>query len=346
MALLWFQGFDYLPTGSLASGIAGSMGMNTGLSGGGGVYLMTPGRFGYGNYCQGSISQVVASHVAHGFLGFASTVTPNVYNPQLQFIDGVTGIIHCYLEFCPYGVIKLWGKGNAVNQGFQVLGVTDVDAYFAGPWNYYEVEAVIAASNNGSMTVRCNTTPILSFSSITTQSPASSNSFFTVFNFLNQWVLDDMYLCDATGSAPLNTYLGNVRCQALLPGGSGASTQWSPSNTADANWQCAANTKMDDSLYVYSPTTGAEDNYAVKPLINTPLVVAVQTRLAARQDDATQRTLEAVLISNGTEVTGAPVNLSQSYAVQSDMFVTDPATGLSWLYPAVNLLKVGQRITA
>jgi hypothetical protein len=172
-----------------------------------------------------------------------------------------------------------------------------------------------------------------------------SNPWFNVLLFQYAWMLDDFYICDDTGGA-LNSYLGNIRCQALIPNGPGALAQFTSSTGGTPNWQAASNQNADDTAYVYSATVGQEDNYAVTPLVNTPNVLAVQSRVAAKQDDATQRFLESVLVSAGTEVNGASVALRQTdYAFQNDIFVTDPATGVGWLYPAVNSAKIGMKVS-
>ena len=41
--------------------------------------------------------------------------------------------------------------------------------------------------------------------------------------------IDDLYICDGTGSAPHNTFLGDCRVDTLLPTADGTAQQWTPS---------------------------------------------------------------------------------------------------------------------
>ena len=69
--------------------------------------------------------------------------------------------------------------------------------------------------------------------------------------------------------------------------------------------------------------------------------MAVQSIIVARQDDSGQRQVKSVIQSGSTQATGAVVNTNATYAGHTDIFTTDPNTGSSWTYGAVNALQVG-----
>jgi len=98
---------------------------------------------------------------------------------------------------------------------------------------------------------------------------------------------------------------------------------------------------MDDSSYVSCATPRDLDLYTLTPVANAPQILAVQSIVVARQDDSGQRQIESVIQSGAVRSTGAVVNTSGSYAGHTDIFATDPNTGGSWTYQAVNALQVG-----
>ena len=189
----------------------------------------------------------------------------------------------------------------------------------------------------------------LTLTSIKTQ--ASGNAWFTTVTLGTSQNLsgtpstfDDMYLCDNSGGAPFNSFLGDVRVQFLPPAGAGALTQFTPSNGSLANWQCAENTNVDDTLYVSSVASGNEDDYSLAPNANTSTILAVRVRTAARMDSGTQRYLTPTLTSGATKSTGTAVAMAtaQIYTWQvGPNFLTNPNTGVSWTYSQVNAITVG-----
>lgn len=86
------------------------------------------------------------------------------------------------------------------------------------------------------------------------------------------------------------------------------------------------------------------DLYTLSPVANSPLILAVQSIVVARQDDSGQRQIKSVIKSGTAQATGAVVNTNGSYAGHSDIFVSDPNTGSSWTYGAVNALQVGAEL--
>ena len=192
-----------------------------------------------------------------------------------------------------------------------------------------------------SPTVRVNETVVLSMVSANTSYRGSTGVDQLGFNY--NVVVDDFYICDNTG-ASLNNFLGNTRVPAQLPNGAGASTQWTPTGSASFNWQLASNPYMDDSSYVSCGTPGDIDLYTLSPVANSPLVMAVQSIVVARQDDSGQRQIKSVIQSGSAQADGAVVNTSGSYAGHTDIFISDPNTSSSWTYGAVNALQVGAEL--
>ena len=358
MALIWYEGFDELPSGNAMSGpllgLLSSLGV-TALDLGaisGTANIVAPGRFGAncmqmisGNSSSPQIAMLMPSNMASGFVGFA--LNRSSWNgAQTVTLQDITGnAAQCSIQFGANGVISAYdGGGN-------LLGQSAALAYAASTWNYVEIGATIApGASGGALAVRVNTVPKLTLTNVATQKTA--NAWFNQLIFTEAPssyttdLIDDMYLCDATGAAPYNSYLGNARVQFLKPGAPGASTQFTPSNTAEANWQNAGNANVDDTLYVYAATADDEDDYTVAPMASQPTIWAARVKVAARQDDATQRFIEPCLISAGTEVRDAAVALTQTYTwVAGAIHTVDPHTGSAWTYTAINAAQVGVNLS-
>ena len=318
MALIKCAGFDYLTPLAPASVLA-SLGFTNA------TILPGQGRAGGGAAKLGQIN--LPARLGTFYCGFA---IGNPSGVEIDFNDSVKGQ-NFRLNFSTAGVVTCTPWGSAA------VSSTPMAVIPGAVWQYIEVYGLISAGN-GAVTVRVNETVVLAVVSAGTSNNASTG--IDQLSFSNNAVVDDFYVCDNTGTS-LNTFLGNTRVPAQVPGGAGASTQWAPTGSASANWQLASNPYMDDSSYVSCATAGDIDLYTLSPVANAPQVLAVQTVLVARQDDSGQRQVQSVIQSGAARATGAVVDTSGSYAGHTDIFATDPNTGGSWTYQSVNALQVG-----
>ncbi len=320
MSLIKIAGFDWLTPLAPASVLA-SLGFTNA------TILPGQGRAGGGAARLGQIN--LPARLDTFTCGFALA---NPSGIEVDFNDSVKGT-DFRLNFSTAGAVTCtpWGSAAASSAPMAVIP--------GAVWQYIEVFGVISAGN-GAVTVRVNEQVVLTVVSAGTANNGSTGVDQISFNTA---VVDDFYICDNTGTA-LNTFLGNTRVPAQVPDGAGASTQWTPTGSASANWQLASNPYMDDSSYVSCATAGDIDLYTLSPVANAPQVLAVQTVLVARQDDSGQRQVQSVIQSGTAKATGAVVSTSGSYAGHADIFATDPNTGGSWSYQAANALQVGAEL--
>jgi hypothetical protein len=340
--LIWFDGFDYLNgNGNASAALLDTLGWwnNSGMA------PQTGGRFG-GN-CLGQIgnpvnwhgvTQVLKASYAAGYLGQALYAG---IGAQFSFFDVAGNNDQVVISFQNYGVVQAT-LGDGTTQS------SAPNSWFPAIWQYVEAYCSVGAGTAGSLIVKINGATVLNLPAIATQKTA--NASFGGFRWYEPgsttMQIDDVYFCDPTGAAPYNSFLGNVRVQALLPAGAGSSTQWTPSGS-EPNWQSATNTNVDDTLYVTDGTAGQEDLYAVAASIGAVAVLGVQARAAYRQDDATQRSAQTILMSGSSAAATTAVPCSQSYAMQTDgPWTTDPATGSGWLPAAVNAVQIGPKVAA
>jgi hypothetical protein len=321
MALIKCAGFDYLTPLAPASALA-SLGFTNA------TMLPGQGRAGGGAAKLGDIN--LPARLGTFYCGFALA---NPSGVTVYFNDSTQGT-NFSLAFSTAGAITCTpASGNAVYSPPMAVIPGAV-------WQYIEVYGVIA-NTGGAVTVRVNENVVLSMVSADTCYRSSTGVDQLQFDY--NVVVDDFYICDNSG-ASLNNFLGNTRVPAQFANGAGASTEWTPTGSASFNWQLASNPYMDDSSYVSCGTPGDIDLYTLSPVANSPLVMAVQSIVVARQDDSGQRQIKSVIQSGSAQATGAVVNTSGSYAGHCDIFVSDPNTGSSWTYGAVNALQVGAEL--
>ncbi|MDE3037015.1 MAG: hypothetical protein KGJ21_00960 [Pseudomonadota bacterium] len=321
MALIKCAGFDYLTPLAPASALA-SLGFTNA------TMLPGQGRAGGGAAKLGQIN--LPARLGTFYCGFA---LGNPSGVTINFNDSTEGT-NFSLSFSSAGAITCTPASGAAVSSPPMAVIP------GAVWQYIEVYGVIAATG-GAVTVRVNETVVLSVVSADTSYRGSTGVDQISFSY--NVVVDDFYICDNSG-ASLNNFLGNTRVPAQFPNGTGASTEWTPTGSASFNWQLASNPYMDDSSYVSCATPGDIDLYTLSPVANSPLILAVQSIVVARQDDSGQRQIKSVIQSGSAQATGAVVNTSGSYAGHTDIFTADPNTGSSWTYGAVNALQVGAEL--
>lgn len=155
---------------------------------------------------------------------------------------------------------------------------------------------------------------------------------------------DDLYVVDTTGSAPQNTFLGDVRVETRWASGAGSHAQWTP-NTG-ANYAATdETTPNDDTDYVSDSTVGDYDTYAWQDLPSGLTVFAVQINLWARKDDANARQICPVIRQGGVDYDGTSVPLGSSYGFITQMYTLDPL-GATWTVTNFNADEFGVKDAA
>lgn len=160
---------------------------------------------------------------------------------------------------------------------------------------------------------------------------------------------DDLYLCDGTGPAPYNTFLGDCRVETLLPNGNGNSSQLAGSdgNSVDNYLLVDEADPNDDTDYVESSTVGQKDTYAYSDLaVTSGTVYAVQIAPWAKKTNAGFRSIKTIGRLSGTEEDSAEILLPSSYSYPAfDIRTTKPGGG-AWTIADVNNAEFGVKVAA
>jgi hypothetical protein len=225
------------------------------------------------------------------------------------------------------------------------LLATSTYAYTTNVWVYIEVKALVNSST-GIFEVRVDGNVVATFSGNTQQAA------FTTLNSIrlgtavnsgsNQTFVDDVYVLDSTGSAPYNTYLGDIAVRTLLPTGVGASTQWTPST--GANWDAVNEATSSATDYVAATTTGLKDLYDITDVAAGTTVLAIQNWVyAAKSDAGVPVAMSMIARGDGlTQRTDATtVTLSTTYQhFQGPIYTTDP-DGDALTVTNLNAMQIG-----
>lgn len=355
------DGFDYFPSAGVAT-VAQAMGW-TGYTGS--IYRSTNTRFGYG-YSMGVASNdnnIFAYRPARGrytagtrtYMGMAmyvpATVGPSWYIGAID-TKTISEATQWTIQFDGLGCLTLRdGSGTIQDRSAP-------DSFIPGKWFYLEISTDIGTA--GFFEARINTVPVLSLPAVNITGGTLIGGYPTrgwdvwyhQLSGINSgsggggfWVWDDFYLCDDTGSVN-NTYLGNVRAQWLNPISDQTPLDWTIGGTAPAatHYGSVNNYALDDTKYVYSSTVGQRDLYGLNPILNTPGVHGIEVDGAFRQDDATQRVAHNTIQASGTDSEGVDHYTNQSYTFYSDIWETNPHTGVAFTGSEVNGLYVGPKV--
>jgi hypothetical protein len=213
---------------------------------------------------------------------------------------------------------------------------------------FIELKATIADAGDTAV-VRINGVEDINFTGDTKATANATANQIQLWNegFVGQYY-DDLYVCDGTGGAPTDTFLGDVRVQAIFPSGNGNSSQL-VGQDADStdNYLNVDETAQDgDTTYVESSTVGNKDTYAFGNLTpTTGTVYGVQVLPFAKKTDAGTRSIVSVARLSATEVDSAAKALSTDYAYLPDIREAKPGGG-TWSITNVNDAEFGIKINA
>jgi hypothetical protein len=238
--------------------------------------------------------------------------------------------------------------------GPSILGTTS-SPITAGSFVYIEWKTTIH-NTAGTTEVRLNGAPVLSLGTLDTQNTGTTQytavMIGNVETIANQvassktvdW--DDLYVCDGTGSAPLNTFLGDVRVDVRSPTAAGATTGWTPS--AGANYQTVDDAAPDDdTTYTTATTVGLTDTFVYQDApVAGATIFGLQHVLSAKKMDAGTCSLAPVTRIGTTDYPLAAQNPSTTYAYYLAIQSTNPATSATWVDTEFNAAEFGYKKTA
>lgn len=272
------------------------------------------------------------------YLGFALKVSGDHAVDFIALYTGVTKQVS--LRWDTTTSLGLY-RGGTSSSGTQLATAT-----VAMPTSHvhFEMRALIADSG-GRVVVKINGSTVIDFTG-DTQEHASTSTVSTISrqgSTFSTRYFDDFWVCDTTGSAPYNTFLGDARVRTLVPTAAGSSTQFTPST--GSNWSCVDELPYSDTDYVASATSGHTDTYTTSDVPSgVASVLAVQVHGVALKTDSGAMSVKGAVKSGATTYAGSAVALATTATTFLDLRTTDPNTASAWTVSGVNALEVGVQV--
>lgn len=349
--LYFMDGFDYYASADIGKKWSG-LGISDQAQP---LTIVSGGRFGIGSNLQFGAASV----------GHLYKVLPNYGSLVVGFAfkwSTTTAITGCG----PFFMIQNSGNRPGMqlihsNGLLTYVGASGFNAVLSttlvpGVWYYIEVKHVpTASSTTGQQQVRINGTLAYDLPAghhTSDNDPVFNCAILRFGNFGNNfsaglvYSIDDVYVCDQTGSTN-NNFLGDSRIESLVPSAAGSSTQWTPdsgSNYARVN----EGAQDGDTSYVKTNVVTDLDLYTMADLTSVPVSVhAVQVNTFARKDDIGPRLIASAIKSGGTVYDhGAtnPFGLADGYTEQSDVWELDPNGNIPWTGASINAMEAGVKL--
>jgi hypothetical protein len=237
-----------------------------------------------------------------------------------------------------------------------------------GNWTYFEFEAVIRTSTNGSFSLRFhdrfrkNVTATWTAANTgvnTANQGADGADRYEVAltqNPATSIAIDDMYCVDGTGSL-YNTKVGEIEIEAVTISGNGATDDWDLQGAAasvEDAWNEGAVTQSttEDDKRVSTTSVGEIELGALTnpTIIRNVAVLGVETRLSGKMEATGTRDVQFFY----RKTTGTPAQVgtktvtlsSTSLITHADPRETDPNTSAAWVVADIDGLQVGAKLTA
>jgi hypothetical protein len=332
MALLFIDGFDAGDTvQKWSSVVSGTSDTASRFSSGRSF------RVPYGSY---SPIKIFPAQINTVFVGFAFTASGAGAQSPFFHIWGDSGNT-LHLTVSLHNGTQFQLRRGGWNDTLLATGVYSVTG-----WVYVEISASIH-DTTGSVTVKVNGTTVITFSGDTknggTNNTIDAISGGLVYSSVTYNYYDDLYVCDETGSAPYNTFLGDVRVHTMSPSAAGTTTQFTPSS--GANYTTVDELPYSATDYVAASSPTIKDTYQMSDLpAGAATIFGVQTNVIAKKTDAGNIAIKPVVRSGGTDYSGSSTVLSSSDITISNLRTQDPATATTWTAGGVNGMEAGVEI--
>lgn len=269
--------------------------------------------------------------------------------PIVSFYEGAT--LHCDLRF------TFTNSTFTVTRNGTVLGTSSNNAWStAGGWKYLKIRVKVH-DTTGTITVVYDGVTIFSLSGLDTRNgatgiidriyigkPASATNgqVYTVR-------IQDVAVCDVTGSAPMNDIHAEGRVRLLQTAAEGDVNEWTPSTGTDNEALVDEIPNNGNTDYNSTSTVNHRDLFTADDLPVTPTTifgVAIHNMVA--KDDAGTDTAASMLKTNGTEyVNAAAVGVTgATFQKVNGYWELNPDTAAAWTKANVDGLQIGIKRTA
>jgi hypothetical protein len=272
------------------------------------------------------------------FAGFAFYVSAPRSEDILSFYSDTGTVSHVTLS-------TNVDQSFSVKRGGTVVASSPALTFSANTWLCIEIKVTVD-DVSGVIEVKQSGQTVISFSGDTRNGGTSANidAFAMIFSGLTYHLwFDDLYVLNSTGSAPYNTYLGDVRVHTSSPTAAGNSTQFTPST--GANYAAVDELPYSATDYVSAVPSGTKDTYQMADLTVTPAnIFGIQTNLIAKKTDAGAASIRPIVRTGATDYAGTSAVVLSGDKTFSEVRELNPNTSAAWTAAGINGLELGMEV--
>jgi hypothetical protein len=241
------------------------------------------------------------------------------------------------------GRLKLYRRMGWEGGWDQLISTSVMTAAVRG-WHYVELQ-VVQGTSNGTLNVRLN--GVLAITLSAQDTTQGGGPLLTAFagSVPGQPCpvtvdVDDLYLADTSGTIN-NTFLGDVRVDALKAQANGALNQWTVEPAGLPAW--AAVSDGDETTALRAATAGLRQTFDVEalPVMSSPAIHGVQVTLLARKTDAGNGRVRGLVASGASTAVGPDIVLQEQLAWHTAVFERNPNGNVQWTEAAFNAAEFG-----
>lgn len=263
--------------------------------------------------------------------------------PVLLGVRDTTAQVTHLVRIGEDGRLKLYRRTGSGTSGWDQLISTSVMTAAVRGWHYVELQ-VVQGTSNGTLNVRLN--GVLAITLSMQNTTQGGGPLLTAFagSVPGQPCpvtvdVDDLYLADTSGTIN-NTFLGDVRVDALPAQADGALNQWTVEGSASA-WQAVSD--GDEASGIRANAAGLRQTFDIAPLpaMATPAVHGVQVTMLAKKTDAGLGKMKGLVASGAQTAVSAELILQEQLAWHTALFERNPNGNVQWTEAAVNAAEFG-----
>ena len=337
MALLYMDGFEHYDSTTFLTkwDALGSGGIN-GSAGRTGVKCMQNQSSGTATI---KIIPVPGDVFIFGFAVKFNTILP-AGNVFFQFLE--SAIVHV--------AVHLEGSGfMSVKRGTTLLATATTNPLVAANWYYVEAKVVIH-DTTGSVEVRVDGTTVTFDVPLTAVDTRNAGTGVVdrvdVRGSLSPYTYyDDLYICDDSGSAPHNDFLGDIKIENLMvQTGNGSNVGLTPSTGTD-HGALVDEVPPNTTDYNGGSSVGLKDTYNLPSMVGTGAILGIQTNLYVAKSDAGARSVCPVVRTGGADYDGTSKTLLTTFKYHTHVWEKNPGTLAAWTSADINALEAGMKVT-
>lgn len=263
--------------------------------------------------------------------------------PVLLGVRDTTAQVAHLVRIGEDGRLKLYRRTGSGTSGWDQWISTSVATAAVRGWHYVELQ-VVQGTSNGTLNVRLN--GVLAITLLAQNTTQGGGPLLTAFVGAVPGQpcpvtvdVDDLYLADTSGTIN-NTFLGDVRVDALQAQANGAQNQWTVEGAASA-WEAVSD--GDEATAIRAATAGLRQTFDVEalPVMTTPAIHGVQVTLLARKTDAGTGRVRGIVASGAQTAVSADIHLQEQLAWHTALFERNPNGNVPWTEGAFNAAEFG-----